>query len=82
MGSMCKNVHISDSGYGEFKHEKLGTGIVEVAPVAAALREIGYEGFTILEIIADAMDPANDPDGDIKASAAILAGAGFAPLSA
>lgn len=82
MGPMCKNVHISDSGYGDFKHEKLGTGIVEVAPAAAALREIGYEGYTILEIIADAMDPANDPDGDIKASAAILAEAGFEPLSA
>ncbi|MFN4131280.1 MAG: sugar phosphate isomerase/epimerase family protein, partial [Paracoccaceae bacterium] len=29
LGPLVKNVHISDSGYGEFKHERLGTGIVD-----------------------------------------------------
>lgn len=77
LGALVKNVHISDSGRDEFKHEKLGTGIVEPAPVAAALDEIGYEGVTVLEIIADALDPENDPEGDIVASRATLAGAGW-----
>jgi sugar phosphate isomerase/epimerase len=77
LGSMVRNVHISDSGYDEFKHEKLGTGIVDPAPVAAALKEIGYQGVTVLEIIADALDPKNDPEADIVASRRILAEAGW-----
>ncbi len=77
---LIRNVHISDSGYGDFKHDRLGTGIVEPGPAAAALREIGYDGVTVLEIIADALDAANDPDGDIRASHAILAQHGWAPL--
>lgn len=80
LGPLVKNVHISDSGYGEFKHDRLGTGIVDPAPVAAALRDIGYSGMTVLEIIADALDPANDPDGDFRASHAILAKTGWAAL--
>lgn len=82
LGPLVKNVHISDSGYGEFKHDRLGTGIVEPGPAAAALKEIGYDGMTVLEIIADALDPKNDPDGDIEASHAILAENGWAPLHA
>jgi sugar phosphate isomerase/epimerase len=80
LGPLLKNVHISDTGYDDFKHERLGTGIVDPAPVAAALIEIGYEGATVLEIIADALQPGADPDGDIKASHAILAEAGWQPL--
>lgn len=81
LGPLCKNVHVSDSGYGEFKHDKLGTGIVEVGPLADALKEIGYEGYTVFEIIADAMDPANDPDADIAESVAIAARHGFEAVS-
>lgn len=77
LGELTRNVHISDSGTGELTHDRLGTGIVEVAPVAAALREIGYDGITVIEVIADALDPAKDPDGDIRASAAILAEHGW-----
>ncbi|MGB3407596.1 MAG: sugar phosphate isomerase/epimerase family protein [Jannaschia sp.] len=80
MGNKVKNVHISDSGYDEFVHARLGTGVVEPGPVAAALTEIGYDGVTVLEIIADALQPGADPDGDIKASHEILAAAGWAPL--
>jgi sugar phosphate isomerase/epimerase len=79
MGDLCKNVHISDTGYQEFKHERLGTGIVKPGPVAEALNDIGYAGATVLEIIADALQPGTDPDGDIKASHEILAAAGWAP---
>ncbi|AGT10824.1 sugar phosphate isomerase/epimerase family protein [Paracoccus aminophilus] len=78
--SMIKNVHISDSGYGEFKHDRLGTGMVDPASAAAALKEIGYQGATVMEIITDARQPGVDPDGDIRASHAILAASGWAPL--
>lgn len=79
LGSLVKNVHISDSGYDDFKHAKLGTGIVEPGPTAKALRDIGYQGVTVLEIIADALADGADPDGDIRASHDILAANGWAP---
>ncbi|MEM8662516.1 MAG: sugar phosphate isomerase/epimerase family protein [Pseudomonadota bacterium] len=81
LGDLTKNVHISDSEYGEFTHDKLGTGMVEVGPAAAALKEIGYSEYTVLEIIADELNPKTDPDGDFKASSAILAQNGFEGLS-
>ena len=78
MNRLVKNVHISDSGYDEFLHSRLGTGVVEPGPAAEALKEIGYSGVTVLEIITDALQPGNDPDGDIKASHDILAELGWA----
>lgn len=80
LGGLVKNVHISDSGPGEFKHERLGTGIVRPGPAAAALREIGYTGATVLEMISDALAPGSDPDADYRASHAILAGHGWQRL--
>ena len=82
LGKRVKNVHISDSGYGDFKHDRLGTGIVEPAPAAKALTDIGYDGYTVLEIITDAMQPGVDPDGDIIASHDILAKHGWAKRKA
>jgi L-ribulose-5-phosphate 3-epimerase len=81
LGPLVKNVHISDSGYGEFKHERLGTGIVEPGPAAKALEDIGYTGATVLEIITDALAEGADPDADIVASHAILAQNGWKALS-
>ncbi len=78
LGDLLKNVHISDSGYEEFVHARLGTGIVEPGPAAAALQEIGYSGVTVLEIITDALQHGADTDGDIKASHDILTAAGWA----
>ncbi|MFN7635151.1 MAG: sugar phosphate isomerase/epimerase family protein [Acetobacteraceae bacterium] len=79
LGKRIKNVHISDSTFAVFKHDRLGiaSGIVEPGPAAQALREIGYDGITVLEIIADAMNPANTPDKDIPASHDILAAHGW-----
>jgi L-ribulose-5-phosphate 3-epimerase len=79
LGNRIKNVHISDTNFDEFKHDRLGTGIVEPAPAAAALAEIGYEGLTVLEIITDATQPGVDPDGDLRVSHDILARSGWEP---
>jgi sugar phosphate isomerase/epimerase len=76
-----KNVHISDSGYEEFLHTRLGTGIVRPSPVAEALNDIGYDGVTVLEIISDALQAGTDPDGDFITSHKILAGSGWQPLN-
>ncbi|MBO6675068.1 MAG: sugar phosphate isomerase/epimerase [Rhizobiales bacterium] len=78
LGGLVKNVHISDSGYDDFKHEKLGTGIVEPGPAAQALKDIGYTGVTVLEIITDALAEGADPDGEIKESHDILTANGWA----
>jgi sugar phosphate isomerase/epimerase len=80
LGDLCENVHISDSPADVFKHERLGTGIVDPAPVAKALNDIGYDKLTVLEMISDANLPDTDPDGDIRASHNILAQHGWAAL--
>lgn len=81
LDELVKNVHISDSGYGEFKHDRLGTGIVDPGPVYKALCDIGYNGATVMEIITDAMALGADPDEDIRASHEILAKNGWKPLA-
>jgi sugar phosphate isomerase/epimerase len=81
IGGKIKNVHISDSGYDEFLHTRLGTGIVQPGPVAEALNDIGYDGVTVLEIISDALQPGTDPDEDFLTSHKILADSGWQPLN-
>ncbi|KAA9008817.1 sugar phosphate isomerase/epimerase family protein [Histidinibacterium aquaticum] len=80
LGDLVENVHLSDTPADVFKHEALGTGIVDPAPTMQALKDIGYDKMTVLEIIADANDPANDPDGDYRKSHAILADLGWSAL--
>jgi len=80
LGDLIKNVHMSDTGFDEFKHDRLGTGIVEPAPAGQALQEIGYTGTTVLEIITDALTPGADPEGDIRASHELLAASSWQPL--
>lgn len=80
LGDRIKNVHISDSGFGDFKHERLGTGIVDAKASGQVLAEIGYNKVTVLEMISDALMPDTDPDADFVASHAILAEAGWEPL--
>jgi L-ribulose-5-phosphate 3-epimerase len=83
LGKRIKNVHISDSTLAVFKHDKLGikNGIVDAAAAAKALKAVGYKGMTVLEIIADAMNPMNTPDKDIKASHKVLAASGWESLT-
>ena len=80
LGDLVENVHISDTPADVFKHDCLGTGIVDPGPTAQALKDIGYDKMTVLEIIADANDPANDPEGDYRKSHAILAEHGWTAL--
>lgn len=81
LGDLIKNVHMSDTGFDEFKHDRLGTGIVEPAPAGKALQEIAYAGTTVLEIITDVLAPDSDPDADIIASHDILAKSSWESLS-
>lgn len=81
LGDMIKNVHMSDTGFEEFKHDRLGTGIVEPAPAGKALAEIAYQGTTVLEIITDVLAPGADPDADIVASHNILAESSWKSLA-
>jgi hypothetical protein len=53
---------------------------VQTGPAAQALRDTGHQGATVLEIITDALAPGADPDGDIRASHAVLAANGWAAL--
>ena len=78
----CKNVYISNSGFDVFKHHGLGKGggIVDSGPVAEALRDIGYEGYTVLEIITNKVLPESTPDEDFMTSHAILRRHGWADL--
>ncbi len=43
LGPLVKNVHISDSGYGDFKHERPGHRDRAAGACGQALAEIGYQ---------------------------------------
>lgn len=69
--SRLELVHLSDTGQKLFRHDPVGLGTVPFAQLPQALREVGYSARPMLEIIS------HDPDQDIIASAAKLAGLGF-----
>ena len=77
-----RNVHISDTPRDRMLHARLGTGVVDPAPIAKALNEIGYQGHTVIEIITDLQIAGNDPDQDLIVSNQILAESGWEPLAA
>ena len=79
---LLKNVHISDTPRKKFLHARLGTGVVDPAPVGKALKAIGYNRHTVIEIIADLQLKTSDPDQDFIVSNAILANHGWRPLAA
>jgi len=46
-------VHLSDTGRQVWRHDPVGQGSCDFAGFGAALREIGYTGTSMLEIVAD-----------------------------
>jgi sugar phosphate isomerase/epimerase len=67
-------VHLSDTGREAWRHDPVGQGTCDFAGFGAALREVGYSGTSMLEIVAD------PPVEHIVASHRQLAGWGWAPL--
>lgn len=67
IGSHLIHVHLSDTDYRTWKHNPVGDGVVNFSQVAQTLREIGYEGVSILEITHP-----QDSDGAMTRSAESL----------
>ena len=68
-------VHLSDTGREAWRHDPVGRGSCDFAGFGAALREIGYAGTSMLEIVAD------PPVEYIVASHRLLTKWGWAPPS-
>ena len=51
-----KLVHLSDTRTDKFGHDRIGRGVVPFEAVGRTLREIGYEGASILEIVTHNAD--------------------------
>ena len=66
-----KVVHLSDTNQQLYRHDPIGLGTVDFAPIPAVLTEIGFTPKPMFEIIS------TDPDRDIVASASTLLGAGW-----
>jgi sugar phosphate isomerase/epimerase len=64
-------VHFSDTTRQSYKHDPLGHGDVPLAGLASVMREIGYAGLPMLEVIS------LQPDSDIADSCRLLREAGF-----
>jgi len=67
-------VHVSDTPRDGWRHDPIGTGDVDFAAFAEALKAIGYDGLSMVEIIAE------DPDRHFAEAARRLEKAGWAPL--
>lgn len=65
-------VHLSDSPKGQWRHDPIGSGEIDFAAIAALLRELGYAGTIVLEILSDR------PLDDLKAGVVALEGLGLA----
>lgn len=66
-----KVVHLSDTGQQLYRHDSIGLGTVDFAPIPVVLAEIGFTPKPMFEIISP------NPDRDIEASASGLLGAGW-----
>ena len=69
--SRLKVVHLSDTNQKVYRHDSIGLGTVDFAPIPAVLAEIGFKDKPIFEIIS------SNADRDIAASEAYLLGAGW-----
>jgi L-ribulose-5-phosphate 3-epimerase len=64
-------VHFSDTTRQSYKHDPLGQGDVPLAGLASDMKEVGYTGLPMLEVIS------HTPDPDIADSCGRLREAGF-----
>lgn len=64
-------VHLSDTGRRRWRHDPVGQGSVDFAAFAKALKEIGYGGPSVMEIVSET------PDRDLAESARRLAKLGW-----
>ena len=58
-------VHISDAASDRWAHTQIGRGEIEFGPIAQALKDAGYAGPTIYELV-DGEDPRPRLRGDIE----------------
>ncbi|MDR7260054.1 deoxyribonuclease-4 [Sphingomonas sp. BE270] len=65
-------VHLSDTSRTAWKHDPIGTGTVDFAAAGNALKAIGYQGLSVVEILAA------DPDPATLAAHEVLTGLGWA----
>ena len=70
---LLRIAHVSDTTRTVWRHDPVGMGTVPFAEFAAALKDIGFEGPTMMEIVAD------DTETEITRSHDILASVGFPP---
>jgi sugar phosphate isomerase/epimerase len=68
-------IYVDDTTLEEFRHDPIGAGAVQFAPIASVITAIGYQGPTIMEIVS------SDPDAAILHSVSELEGIGW-PASA
>ncbi|MBU3739254.1 MAG: sugar phosphate isomerase/epimerase [Rhodoferax sp.] len=71
IGSRLKVLHVSDTSHAVYRHDAVGLGTVDFSVVPAALREIGFSGRPVLEIID------LDPDVSIPRSVQSLCAMGW-----
>ena len=64
-------VHASDTGRDVWRHDRIGSGTVDFAPVPAALAAVGYDGPVVLELILAR------PETEFPASRAALKAVGW-----
>ena len=64
-------VHASDTGRDVWRHDRIGSGTVDFAPVPAALAALGYDGPVVLELILAR------PETEFPASRAALQAVGW-----
>jgi sugar phosphate isomerase/epimerase len=65
-GNRIGQLHLSDGTRGQWRHDRIGLGTVRFDAILKAVKEIGFSGTSILEIISPS------PLEDLGASAAIL----------
>lgn len=71
LADLLRIAHVSDTKRTIWRHGPVGTGTVPFAEFADALRDIGFNGPTMMEIVAD------DPEAALTRSHDILASVGF-----